>query len=92
MTHVDELVLRTRVLQFDGRVVEIFGGPDAIRRHVALMKEPRVDGPNRKGRMTVFIANTTFSVNADETEEFWPLLYRISAAIAACRAEGGAAD
>jgi hypothetical protein len=92
MTHVDELVLRTLVLQFDGRVLEIFGGPDANRRHVALLEEPRIDGPNRKGRCTVFIGGHAFGIDADEMEQFRPFLTRISAAIAACRAEGGAAD
>jgi hypothetical protein len=37
MARVDELILRTVVLQFDGRVVEVFGrsSGDVVRRHVA---------------------------------------------------------
>jgi hypothetical protein len=50
MTHTGELILRTLVFQFDGRVVEIVGGPnnDVIRYHVALLKEPQIGEPNRK--------------------------------------------
>lgn len=37
MQSVDELILRTVVIQFDGRVVEVFGtSVEAIRNHVAL--------------------------------------------------------
>jgi hypothetical protein len=60
MTRVDELILRTVVLQFDGRVVEVFGSPsgDVVRRHVALMKEPEIQPPNRKGRSLVTVGTT----------------------------------
>jgi hypothetical protein len=39
---VDEVILRTLVLQFDGRVMEISGAEHSgvIRCHVALLKEP----------------------------------------------------
>ena len=84
MTHADELVLRTLVFQFDGRVVEIFGGPnnDAIRYHVALLKEPRIEGPNRKGRSLVTIGSNSFYIHADEMEQLKPFLAKISEAIA----------
>jgi hypothetical protein len=44
MTRVDEVVLRTLVIQFDGRVAEVFGiqSGDVVRQHVALMKEPEI--------------------------------------------------
>ena len=84
MTHTDELVLRTLVFQFDGRVVEIFGDPnnDVIRYHVALMKEPRIDGPNRKGRSTITIGSNVFGIDADEMEQLKPFLAKISEALA----------
>jgi hypothetical protein len=37
MTHIDELILRTLVFQFDDRVVEIFGGPDNEGRSLVTM-------------------------------------------------------
>jgi len=82
MTHTDELILRTLVFQFDGRVVEIFGGPngDVIRYHVALLKEPQVGPPNRKGRSLVTIGSSTFSIDADEMHRLRPLLDKISEA------------
>jgi len=48
---MDELILRTVVLQFDGRVLEIFGGPnnDAIRYHVALLREPDTSEQGGRG-------------------------------------------
>jgi hypothetical protein len=40
---VDEVILRTIVIQFDGRVVEVFGNSaEAMRGHVALMREPKI--------------------------------------------------
>jgi len=52
MTRVDEVVLRTLVIQFDGRVVEVFGSPsgDVLREHVALMKEPDIQPPVLSGQ------------------------------------------
>lgn len=84
MTHTDELVLRTLVFQFDGRVVEIFGGPnnDVIRYHVALLKEPRIDGPNRKGRSLITVGSSSFYIDADEMEQLKPFLAKISEALA----------
>ena len=40
---MDEVILRTIVLQFDGRVVEVFGNSaEAMHGHVALMREPKI--------------------------------------------------
>src|SRR5215472_3163605 len=82
MAHPDELVLRTLVIQFDGRVVEIFGGPnnDAIRYHVALLKEPQLAEPNRKGRSLVTVGSTTFSVDTHELHQLRPFLATITEA------------
>jgi hypothetical protein len=94
---LDELILRTLVLQFDGRVLEIFGSSsgDAIRCHVALLTEPQIDGPNRKGRFTgkymVLIGGNIFAIDADEMELLRPFLSRVSVAIAEYRRGGGAA-
>jgi hypothetical protein len=82
MTRVDEVVLRTLVIQFDGRVVEVFGSQnDSARRHVALMKEPEVRAPNRKGRSTVKVAGVLFDVDADELLGLRPLLDKIDEAV-----------
>jgi len=80
---VDELILRTVVLQFDGRVVEVFGSSsgEGARRHVALQKEPEIQAPNRKGRSLVTVAGTTFGVDADELAQLKPLLDKIGEAV-----------
>ena len=65
---MEELILRTVVIQFDGRVVEVFGNHsnEVMRAHVALMKEPQVAvGPHRKGRRLVSVGAT--SIGVDET-------------------------
>ena len=82
---MDELILRTVVLQFDGRILEIFGGPnnDAIRYHVALLKEPDTSEPSRKGRSLVKIGSHAFSIDADEMELLRPFLDRVAEAIRA---------
>jgi len=82
MTRVDEVVLRTLVIQFDGRVVEVFGSQsDAVRQHVALMNEPEIQGPNRKGRSQVKVAGALFDIDADELPRLMPLLDRIGEAV-----------
>ena len=50
MSGVDELILRTFAIQFDGRVVETFNSPAAevMRVHVAFMNEPEILPPNKK--------------------------------------------
>jgi len=87
MTHVDELVLRTVVFQFDGRVLEIFGLTDTRRYHVAQLKEPEtVRGPNRKGRSTVKLGSNAFDIDADEMALLTPFLGRVTEAIRAAHA------
>jgi hypothetical protein len=87
MTHTGELILRTLVFQFDGRVVEIVGGPnnDVIRYHVALLTEPQIGEPNRKGRCLVTIGSSSFSIDADEMRQLRPFLEKISQAARAAR-------
>jgi hypothetical protein len=87
MRDVDELVLRTVVFEFDGRVVEVFGHPGVIRYHVAQLKEPQiVTGPNRKGRTTIKLGSNSFGIDADEMALVTPFLDRIRAAVRAARA------
>jgi hypothetical protein len=83
MARMEELILRTVVIQFDGRVVEVFGSPsgDVVRRHVALLKEPEIQPPNRKGRSAVKVAGTTFGVDTDELRELKPFLEKIRDAV-----------
>jgi hypothetical protein len=83
MTRVDEVVMRTRVIQFDGRVVEVFGSQsgEVRRRHVALMNEPEIQAPNRKGRSQVKVAGSLFTVDADELPGLRPLLDKIGEAV-----------
>jgi hypothetical protein len=83
MARVDEVILRTVVIQFDGRVVEVFGSPsgEGVRHHVALLKEPQIQAPNRKGRCLVTVAGTTFGVDADELPRLKPFLNKIGEAV-----------
>ncbi|HEX3492762.1 MAG TPA: hypothetical protein VHU92_25690 [Streptosporangiaceae bacterium] len=80
---MDELILRTMVIQFDGRVVEFFRPVtgEAMRYHVALIQPPEVSGRDRKERTRVSIGGYSFSVGADEWKRLAPLLDRISAAV-----------
>lgn len=84
---VDELILRTLVFQFDGTVVEVFGGPsgDVVRYHVALLAEPQIHPANRRGRSLVKIGSQTFGIDADEMEHLRPLIEKITAGIQAAR-------
>ena len=85
---VEELILRTVVIHFDGRVVEVFGNhsTEAMRAHVALMKEPQVAvGPNRKGRRLVSVGGTSIGVDEDEWERLAPLIERIREAVQEAR-------
>lgn len=79
--------MRTVVIQFDGRVVEVFGdrSNEVVRAHVVRMKEPSVLGPNRKGRRLVSLGATTIGVDDDEWERLTPLLDRIREAVRAAR-------
>jgi hypothetical protein len=83
MARMEELVLRTVVIQFDGRVVEVFGSPsgDVVRQHVALLKEPEIQAPSRKGRSAVKVAGASFGVDTDELRELEPFLEKIRDAV-----------
>lgn len=69
--------MRTFVVQFDGRVVEIFGSGDVARYHVALMGEPQIREPNRKGRRIVEVGASHMGVDQDEMARLEPLLDKI---------------
>ena len=87
MQGVDEVILRTIVIQFDGRVVEVFGSSyDAVREHVALMREPKVGKPDYRGRSEV-VLGCRFGVDADELPKLLPLLDKITAAVRAAHTE-----
>jgi hypothetical protein len=82
-TYTDELVLRTVVFQFDGRVLEVFGqaAGEAIRFHMALMKkEPQLDKPNRKGQSWLNIGSQCHLIEADELPELLAFLGRVNEA------------
>ena len=68
LVDVDELILRTIGIQFDGRVVETFSSStsEPMRVHVAFMKQPEIAPPNRNGRSLVKVGSTAFYVDADE--------------------------
>jgi hypothetical protein len=84
---VDELILRTIVIQFDGRVVEVFGTSyDAIREHVALMREPKIGKTDSRGRSEIVLGRR-FGVDADELPKLLPLLDKITAAVRAAQGE-----
>jgi hypothetical protein len=83
---VDELILRTIVIQFDGRVVEVFGGTETVRNHVALMQEPKIGKPDYRGRSEILLGYR-FGVDADEMEKLRPLLDKITAAVREATAE-----
>jgi hypothetical protein len=84
---VDEVILRTVVIQFDGRVVEVFGAsPDAVRKHVALMREPTIGKPDHRGRSDILLG-CHFGVDSDEMPLLRPLLDKITAAVRAARAD-----
>ncbi|HEY3606553.1 MAG TPA: hypothetical protein VGL06_03595 [Pseudonocardiaceae bacterium] len=82
---MDEVILRTIVIQFDGRVVEVFGRPDAVREHVALMRKPKIGKPDHRGRSEI-VVGCRFLVGADELPQLLPLLDKITAAVLAAQA------
>ncbi|HEY6495173.1 MAG TPA: hypothetical protein VIZ43_18000 [Trebonia sp.] len=85
---MDEVILRTIVVQFDGRVVEVFGNSaEAMRGHVALMREPKVGRPDSRGRSEVHIHGCRFGVDADELPQLLPLLDKIAAAVRAAQGD-----
>jgi hypothetical protein len=82
MVRVDEFILRDIVIQFDGRVVEVFGSASGgHRHHVAQLKQPQIHAPDRKGRILVTVAGATFGVDADELRRLTPLLEKIGEAV-----------
>ena len=83
---MDELILRTIVIQFDGRVVEVFGATDVVRQHVALMREPKIGKPDYRNRCEVFLGHR-FGVDPDELEKLRPLVDKITDAVRAAKAE-----
>jgi hypothetical protein len=53
---------------------------------VALLPEPQVSGPNRKGRSLVTIgSNNSYSIDEDEMQLLRPFLDKISEAVRAAR-------
>ena len=92
MRTVDEVILRTIVVQFDGRVVEVFGTSfDTVRDHVALMREPEIGKPDYRGRSEV-VLGARFGVDADELPRLVPLLDKITAAVRAAQGERPSPD
>jgi hypothetical protein len=91
MRGMDEVIL-PRVgfmFRFDGQVAEVFSdrSAEAHRAHVALMKEPEIGRPDRRGRSSILALGWAFSVNADELSQLRPLLDKIAAAARAAKAE-----
>jgi hypothetical protein len=88
MQSVDEVILRTIVIQFDGRVVEVFGASsgDVVRDHVARMREPKIGKPDYRGRSEIILGHR-FGVDADELPKLLPLLDKITAAVRAAQSE-----
>ncbi len=85
---VEEIILRTIVVQFDGRVVEVFGASsgEAVRGHVALMREPKIGKPDYRGRSEI-VLGCRFGVDADELPKLLPLLDKITSAVRAAQGE-----
>jgi hypothetical protein len=87
---MDEVILRTIVIQFDGRVVEVFRplSTETSRQHVALMNEPKIGQPDSRGRTRVTVLpEQRFGVEAGEMPRLRPLLDKITAAVRAAKAE-----
>ena len=85
---MDEVILRTIAIQFDGRVVEVFGNSaEAMRGHVSLMQEPKIGKPDYRGRSEVHVHGCRFGVDADELPELLPLLDKITAAVRTAQSE-----
>ena len=86
---MDEVILRTAVIQFDGRVLEMFNplSYEPARQHVALMDEPKIGMPGSRGRSPVTILGRRFGVDADEMPALRLLLDKVTAAVRAARAD-----
>ena len=77
------------MIQFDGRVVEVFGtSVEAMRGHVARMREPTIGKPDRRGRSEIYLHGCRFGVDADELPELLPLLDKVTDAIRAATRNG----
>lgn len=76
---MDELILRTIVIQFDGRVVEVFGHSiETTRGHVVQIQEPKIGKPDYRGRSEIHVPGLCrFGVDPDELPELRPLLDKI---------------
>jgi hypothetical protein len=84
---MDEVILRTIVIRFDGRVVDVFGTHfDAVRDHVALMREPKIGKPDHRGRSEI-VLGCRFGVDADELPKLLPLVDKVTAAVRAAQGE-----
>ena len=85
---MDELILRTIVIQFDGRVVEVFGRNVEGRGHVAQIGEPKIGKADSRGQSEVTIRQLSrFGVGADELPKLLPLLDKITAAVRAAQGD-----
>jgi hypothetical protein len=85
---VDEVALRTVVIQFDGRIVEVFGVTfDAERNHVALMPAPKIGKQDSRGRTQVSLGHRFIGVDDDELPILLPLLAKITAAVGAAQGD-----
>jgi hypothetical protein len=72
---MDEVILRTIVIQFDGRVAEVFRplSRETYRQHVALMDEPKIGKPDSRGRTPVTVLlEYRVGVDADEMPRLRP--------------------
>ena len=86
---MDEVILRTKVILFDGRVIEVFHplSFESARGHVALISEPKIGQPDSKGRTSISLLSSRFGVDTDEMPRLRLLLDKITAAIRAAKAE-----
>jgi hypothetical protein len=83
-----EAQLDARVLQFDGRVLELFGGLSATsdwRRHAAFMAAVVVTGPDKHGVWSVAFQppqqlTTAFRISEAEFQALQPILEALQTA------------
>jgi hypothetical protein len=84
---MDEVILRRLVIQFDGRVVEVFDPrSDPMRYHVAQMREPSIGATDHKGRVLMYLQGH-HPIDPDEMPRLVPLLDKIRAAVHAAQVE-----
>lgn len=83
-----EAQLDGRVLQFDGRVLELFGGESGTtdwRRHAAFMAAVVVTGPDKRGAWSVAFQPpqqliTSFKISEAEFQALQPILEALQTA------------